>query len=858
MTNGSISFDPNSPIYNPGLYEGTAKLNLTQSQLDSITQATNASSPFDVSRSLLEYRKTVSTTNLEENDRLKEDRLFESTQFKPVRWDAALTAEYFRGLIQQFSDYMDKREQLNTDIKDAKTTFETSPNPLFPTLTQMQNAANSAQSKYGAAFNQAIIFNSATGADDAALQPFRDSYNNAVDDYNDKATDYNNIVNDYNALVAQFNSNNFDVRAAQLNNLSHQLKLNEPPYNVPDITTVSDLQPLPLLDLMQKSPPLQPGTSTPGTPYFGQTNLAATLPDFPASPTTITYTDDPYNRDQFNNTVVDPLKALIDQLIDVNKQVDEYIRYQNFVQLAFGQLNLEAGVDQTKQVSQDVSTSGTGNSLATATDNKANPQLPAKVSTESLEELYKRFDTYPSAAEKAQIADLADKVLSVIVNSRTVVDSAQSAGSGLVGPTPNTSPTVTVATALTALGNLGNYDALLAGNNLDLTKIVGMISASNAGKSPDEIEALAKGVLAAIKLQVAQIVIVQLEKAIGASGLLAQLLSNLGSIDKDAILQLTQGLVNYKNAFDSPIAAQGLINQTTDALKQAGLSEDKAARIANEAFNNAAQRQAIQTEDQAKQAFLNSVRSALEQNEIDAANQEKYLTRIQDSLDNANNSTLALQEQTNRDLVSFELKREIKNTDLEKEDQARLSDRIDNIKKENLSRDEENASYLNALQQAGVDNAESILNQATNAANNPLRSFTQQSVLSTDQLAQAFNDRIVATLNQPGSRIEESEVTAGKFTDVLVAGPNSILNIVDQGVKDYNKAVKEDQGNQAVELFKDGLTLNWDSLKLSNEVYNTANFLVYSDKLSMQGVHGTTMNPGSPAGTGYLNNDKFV
>lgn len=858
MTNGSISFDPNSPIFNPNLYEGTAKLNLTQSQLDSIAQATNASSPFDLSRSLLEYRKIISTTNLEENNRLKEDRLFESTQFKPVRWDAALTAEFFKGLIEQFSSYMDRREDLNNDIKAAKETYETSPNILFPTFTRMKDAANSAQDAYNDVFVQIIFFNGATGADDAALQPVRDAYNNAVDDYNDRANDYNSLVDDYNALVADFNSNNFDTKAAQLNNLAQQLKLNEPPYNIPDITAVSDLQPLSYLQLLQKSPPLQPGTSSSGTPYFGQTNLAATLPDFPASPTTITYTDDTYNRDQFNTTVVDPLKALIDQLIDINAQVDEYIRFQNVYQLAFGQLNLESGIDQTKQVSQDVSTSGTGNSLATATDNKANPSLPAKVSTEKLEELFKRFDTYPSNVEKALVADLADKALSIIVNSRTVASSGELAGSGLVGPTPNTSPTVTVATALTALGNLGNYDALLASNNLDLTKIEGFISASNAGKSPEELAALAKGVLAAIKLQVAEIVIVQLEKAIGASGLLAQLLSNLGSIDKDAILELTQGLVNYKNAFDSPVAAQGLINQTADALNQAGLSADEAARIANEAFQNAAERQAINTEEQAKQAFLDSVRSSLEQNEIDAANQERFLAKVQESLDNANNNTLALQEKIDRDLVSFELKKEINNTDLEREDRKRLADRIDDIRKENLAREEENARFLSALQQAGVDDPGALLNQALNLASNPLRSFTQGSALSIDQLGQAFNERVLAALNQPGARLEESEIAAGKFTDVLVAGPNSILNILDQGVKEYNKAVKEEQGNEAVELFKDGLTFNWDSLRLSNEVYNTANFLVYSDKLSMQGVHGTTMNPGSPAGTGYLNNDKFV
>lgn len=856
-----ISFDPNSPLYNPELYSGTERLNLSQSQLDSIAKAAAASSPFDVSRSLLEYRKTVSTANVEEDNREKEDRLFESTQFKPVRWDAALTAEYFRGLIQKFSNYMDQREDLNDDINSAIDDYQNDHidnSPFLSTYDEFNIAANSAQSKWSDAYLAVINFNNASGADDAALQSARDDYNDAADDYNDKAQDYNDLVDDYNQLVANFNSNNFDTRAAALNNLSHQLKLNEPPYNVPDITSVSDLTPLPLLDLMQKSPPLQPGTSNPGTPYFGQTNLAATIPDYPSNAVDVVYTDDPYTRDQFNETVTDPLKALIDQLIDVNKQVDEYIRYQNYVQLAFGQQNLEAGYDQNKITNQDVSTSGTGTSLATAGDNKANPQLPANVSTDSLQELYKRFETYPSLADQAQVANLADQALAIIVNSRTVIDSAQSLGSGLVGPTPNTSPTVTVSTALTALGNLGNYDALLASNNIDLTRIVGMITPQNAGKSAEEIEELAKGVLAAIKLQVAQTVILQLEKAIGGSGLLAQVLANLGSVDKDTILQLTQGLVSYKNAFDSPIAAQGIVNQTSAALQQQGLSADEAARIANQALADAANRQALESEDAAKQAFLDSVRAALEQNEIDAANQEKYLSAVSESLDNANNNTLQLQQQTDSDLVRFELKKEVEDSDLEKDDRQRLQNDIDNVRKENLARDDENARYLELLQNAGIDNAQALLAQANNAASNPLRSFVQENALTTSQLAQAFNDRIVATLNQPGARIEESEVTAGKFTDVLVAGPNSILNIIDQGVKDYKNAIQDQQGTQAVELFKDGLSFNWDSLRLSNEVYNTANFLVYSDKLSMQGVHGTTMGPGSPAGTGYLNNDKFV
>lgn len=876
----NVSFDPSdpsSPYYNPqDLYSaGTNNvLGLSQSQLDSIQKATAASSAFGSGMSLLEYRSTVSTANIEQDHRVKADRLFESTQYKPVRWDAALTAEYFRGLIEQYSNYMDEREQLDEDIQDALSTLNSARN-TFQSAINTYNSANNA-------FNNAVTtFNNYNGGNDpTALQNARNAYNAAVTNYNNNvAPAYNNARTAYINAVSAFNAQNFNGRITTLNTLASQIGLTVAPNNVPNIAAFTSTFPVPDPRVSQSfSPPMQPGVNSPaatgdgtaespyaGSPYSGQTGLRPIAVNDAGLSAAVTRTPDAFTRDQFQETVIDPLKALIDSLVDVNEQVDGYIVYQNYVQLAFGQQNLEAGVDETEPVSQDVSTSGTGTSLATASSNNANPDLPAAVSSAALEQIYLKFDIYPTPDILALIADLGDTALSLVVNSRTVPTSAQAVGSGLVGPTPNTSPTITTATALTALGNLGDMDALLAQNNIDLTHIIDMITPFNAGKSPEEIAEIAQGILAAIKLQVAEIVILQVEKVIGAPGLLAQILANAGSIDADTILKLTQGLISYKNLFDSPIAAQGFIDLTSAALQAKGLTKEEADRIATQSYENAqalynddSYQAGLDAEDRAKQAFLDGTQEALAQNNIDAAEQEDYLSSVEASLDDADANTRAFQETTTRDLARYELDQELNDKNIDEDDRAKLDDKLDDIRKQNLSKDEENAAYVQALQDAGIEDAQALVDQANAAAANPLRSFEQTSVLTTDEIGSNFNSLVVGALDQPGARIEDAEATADNYTDILVQGPNSIVSLVASWTKDYDNAIGEQQGDQAVELFADGLTFNWDSLRLSNEVYSPANFLVYSDQISMQGVNSRTMGPGTPAGTGYVNNDKFV
>lgn len=820
----NISFDPNNPIYNPGneIFQGATRLKITDTQIQ-LGGSKAASSPFQADRpdlTILGYRKTVSDATNENKKVTDEILLDESNQYKDLRFDKALSADEIRQRINAYSSYYEKFDDARKkgidavdDINDEVADFN---NDALDTIDDFYDA------------NSAVnTFNASNGDQDAI-----DNYNDAVDDWNDSVDDYNDRVNDYNQKVDEYNAKLAELQPAydELDQLAALLP-QEP--NLPPI--LDRIQPMPYatpIGHLPNSPPAVPGT--------------APQPDFPTGATATFYAPNLITEDQFNATYIQPSEDLLKTLGDASDRADKEIAFQNYYQLAFGQLNLEAGVNNAAPVNQDPTVNATGGALATAGDNKSNPNLPVQMNSQAIEDVYKAQNAYPSLVTQAKLAQLSDLIESRVVFNRTAPDASVIAGSGLIGPTPNTSPSVLTGTALHTLENL---QAVFSDETIFKT-VFNILAQDDATKNIEDITALVKGVEAAILLQVTQAVILQIEKAIGSSGLLAQVLANLGSVDKDTILQLTEGLIAFKNAFDSPVIGQAIIDLTSQSLQdQAQLSEAKADQIARDAFIAAAQQQAIDSDNAAKQAFLDSVRASLEKEELDSARTEASIQAVRTSLDDANSATLALQDEVRNRIEASELRKEVNDSNLDREDREELLSRLDEAK----SREEKEA----LLNEAGL-NANEFLTQAEAAANNPLRSFVQTEPLTREELGAAFNERVVASLNQPGAIPEDSQAQADKFTDILVAGPNSVLSLVDQRVNDYNKAVQRDQSDNVSTLFNDGLTLNWSADDLARDKYNAANFLVYSDKPAYAGIHSTEMKGGSPAGTGYSTSDKIV
>jgi hypothetical protein len=819
----NISFDPNNPIYNPGneIFQGATRLNITDTQIQ-LGGSKAASSPFQADRpdlTILGYRKTVSDATHENKKVIDEILLDESNQYKDLRFDKAISADELRARINAYSSFYEKFDKARSDGTDAVNDqngavgdFNDNAADLVDDVNQAANAVNQ--------------FNASSGDQDAI-----DDYNEAVDNWNEDVADYNGWVDDYNEKVDEYNAKVGDLQPKydELEQLAALLP-EDPPAPV-----LEEIQPIPhmsYIDPLPNAPPATPGT--------------APQPDFPIGAPAVIYNPNPITEEQFNNTYILPTENLLKTLGDANDRADKEIAFQNYYQLAFGQFNLEAGVNNAAPVNQDPTVNATGGALATAGDNKSNPNLPVQMNSQAIEDVYKSQNAYPSLVTQAKLEQLTDLIESRVVFNRTAPDASVIAGSGLVGPTPNTSPSVLTGTALHTLENL---QAVFSDETIYKT-VFNILAQDDATKNIEDITALVKGIEAAILLQVTQAVILQIEKAIGSSGLLAQVLANLGSVDKDTILQLTEGLIAFKNAFDSPVIGQAIIDLTSQSLQdQAQLSEAKADQIARDAFIAAAQQQAIDSDNAAKQAFLDSVRASLEKEELDSARTEASIQAVRTSLDDANSATLALQDEVRNRIEASELRKEVNDSNLDREDREELLSRLDEAK----SREEKEA----LLNEAGL-NANEFLTQAEAAANNPLRSFVQTEPLTREELGAAFNERVVASLNQPGAIPEESQAQADKFTDILVAGPNSVLSLVDQRLNDYNKAVQRDQSDNVSTLFNDGLTMNWSADDLARDKYNAANFLVYSDKPAYAGIHSTEMKGGSPAGTGYSTSDKIV
>lgn len=850
MSIGNISFDPNNPnTYPDYINQGSTRLQIQDTQIqlggsDAASSVFSASSP---SLTILGFRKLVTTATNEEEKQRIETALFESTQYLKIRYDRTLTADSIRKLIAQYEDYRGKIQKINNEITHALDDYNNAVNDYQSAVNDYTTDSGG----YNDFVNTVTAFNNYDPNVDGDEAAFVANYNDKVNDYNNRVNQLNAKIAEFNQSVADYNGVQFDV-AAQINNLNQAAidnGLNVPPIPVPPGGTPI----APLTSFAITSPPAQPGVTNPNSPHFGDYANTAVYPTYPTIAFPLTYTGTQIDEDTFNNTYIDPLNALLKTIEDVNAKVEKEINFQDYFQLAFGQRNIVSGFQEPKSSTQQFGAPDAGGMLTTASsDQKSNPRLQEKTTQQAIIDIYIAKEVAPSSETLAALASIQDNALKNLVLSNILPGASGIAGSGLVGPDAPTSPSVLAGVALNALANL---QLLLTSG--DIFKQV--VAALGANPSDDKLVELAQGITAAIKLEIAKTVILQLESALGSAGLLTQLLSNLGSLNADSILQLTQGLVSYKNAFENPFGQEALISLTSQALQESGVAKAQADQIARDAFNQAAINQAnFDSEEKAKQAFLDAVREQANKDQLALEDFQKTSERIQSALNDSNAASLRFQEQLKADTFSIELKKELTQANLDKEDLDRVNSRLDQETKDIQTADDRKAASLKILSQEGVDNAQQIVNLADQSALNPLRSFVQTAPLSQTELASAFNDRVVSTLNQPGAVTDNSLSQADKFTSLLVTAPNSISNLIDVNVKEYNKQVKDDQGNKAVDLFKDGITSNWDALRLANDKYNTANFLVYSDKPAYAGIHSHVMTGGSPAGTGYVNNDKFV
>lgn len=847
---GNISFDPSNPATWPSyINQGSTRLEIkdTQVQLGGSQALTNSFSASSPELTILGYRELVSTTTNEEEKQRLESALFESTQYLKVRYDRAITADSIRELIARYENYRKEIKEINDTIQSGIDDYNEAVNEYNDAVNSYADGDNG----YFDFADTVTDFNNYDPTTDGDIDDFRADYNDKVNDYNDKVAELNQKIAEFNQSAAEYEGIRFEIAATitNLNESAAAAGLNVPPIALPPVGQSIP----PLVSNAITSPPAQPGVFNPNSPYYQQFSLAAVFPTYPQLALPIFFTGTEINEDNYNATYIDPLEQLLKTIEDVNERVNNEINFQDYFQLAFGQRNITSGFQEVTGESVLVGNSGTSGMLATANSNqKADPRLQEKPTLKDIIEVYRAANTYPSSETLAALSRFQDDAIKNLVLTNVLPGASAIAGSGLIGPDALSSPSILAGVALNALQNL---QILLSSGDI-FKQVVAILGAN---PSDDQLVELAQGITAAIKLNIAKSVILQLESAIGAAGLLSQLLANLGSLNTDSILKLTQGLISYKNAFENPFAQEALISITSQALQEQGLSAADANQIARASFNQASLDQAARaSEDRAKQAFLDAVREQLAKDEALLADYEKTAQRIQTALDNSNEASLQFQEQLKADTFAFELKKELSKEISDKDDLQRIQSRLDNTNADLKTADERKSASLKVLADEGVDNAEDLVNQALSSATNPLRSFVQTEPLSQNDLAGAFSERVQSALNQPGAVAENSAAQAAKFTDLTFTAPNSISNLISQNIQEYNKQVKDDQGDKAVELFKDGVTFNWDAARLANDKYNIANFLVYSDKPAYAGIHGKVMGGGSPAGTGYVSNDKFV
>lgn len=782
------------------------------SNVSSVGPITDASSP---KLSLFEFYQAVSTSLQASKET---SRAFDAA-------DTPMYKDYHRSVVSSISQ-LRQNLIIVKDFEDEYNDYVDTVNAILP---QYNNKVADLQSRYDALNGTVGAVNAATAAYYSnPSQTTLNAYLTAAGHYNDAVDNINGRIQDINEFlfsVSAFYPNSPNLPATRLDLIAKTAQLNLGPPTVPTLPPFAI--------------PGMGGISGIGVTPTYVNNLSCPL-QISTQPTNIDHA-------VYKELVIQPIKDQIKSLSDGLKRIKNQIKYQGLLRTKFGAAQVGSVV--LEPVASTPSIGGTGSSAALATiSTRAGGNV--KLGESQLISLNTQFKVSPDAQTSQQLQDFSANLITSLF-AGAVPQASGLAQSAIVGDASTTSPAIQASVALASLTQLQGlinqdavYKAVLQALKSDKDGSITSIPELSQiiGDQPGAtLEGLARGIAAAITLEVIKNIVIQVEAAIGLSGLLPQLLASLGSISTDSIVKLINGQINYKNLFDSPVDLTLVQSALTKAvLNSTNLSQQEAQIAVNKALADVEAQGPFASDSAAQQALKDALLKQVPDNSnlssnVDDGFQTLESNQVQNkdlsSDDVVLNDQQKIQNEIKQNAFEDDLRSQLEKEGLDKDEARSLAAKASIAAGQAKTIEERNQLAENVLDKADIEDAASLIEKTSTLADSSLRTpFVDNNVpaASKSTLTEDFTVAVSSILTGQGVPPDIATNAGAKAADILFNGPTSVASRIEDNIKDYATAVEKTQANAATEVFKDSIRPTISTLAFLQQISNPADAIIYS------------------------------
>lgn len=682
-------------------------------------------------------------------------------------------------------------------------------------------------------------------------------------DYIEARNKYNTRINDINTIIGRINTDIIAGRAAQgsdvdkYNQLIIDLGIDLPLMkNLNDVPTLTPFPSAPL------SPPppwplgLQwkkdengnkiieyPYTSS-GLPYIGPPPAKPPAANLPVP---VVLSDK-----SFSQTYIKPLELALKALADLLEKSKVDTATYTVFKLVFGQAT--PGEVESLPFANVLTPVGTGGSsqLGASAPNKAqNPNLAANMSQAKLDAIFAKFGVGTGSPLIALIGGVPEDLLEAL-RALAIPKATDLANNGFVGSTPEKSPIIGAAVALNSLDEAVKFLDTGSLEKVVFDKLITQKPEELKSLSEEDLVKLAKGITAALSLEVIQLVVLDAAQAIGTSGLLPQLLASIGGVSSDTILKFINGLVNFQLLDQSPLGLE-LVKNTFSNELQGSLDIKQSDVTIKNALDSFINQGPFLSEEASKAALRQSLNQAMVYSGIPVDEAKTYVDKGFDRIENPTKNLSPQQQlQDQLKLTSFndEIKQALQNSELEKDESERISRKIENSIKDIGTLDERKQIVANILTKERVDDPRGIIDLVSKTIDSPLRNFLVSEPAPIQTLLSNFVFEASRLLVSQGIPKKVAAEQSENFAKIIYDNPTSIASLTARYLEEYSQAVGVDQAKAVADNFSHVMLPTRDlAIALAK---NQANGIVFASNpiingtSSMQKVGtggGVPMNP---------------
>lgn len=826
------------PLFDPNAYVPvtSSDLNLTQDTIQKTAPKFSTGINLDPSNpnlSIFGFAHLVSTSRLVFKQTTDAFDASEAGMYKDFHRNSVITIQ---GVLQQIKDLRNFRDDYNNFI-DTLNNFA---DPLFNRVDNLQSSFKDIQNgedfygTWGKVADAAYFLNQPTTTQEETDKRLEDYYLWASH-YNARASTMDGILPSETKTIIGINSyistNTATLQPTvdSLNQTYALLGLSSPTVSpLPNLTDIATYATYPLI-------PISPPPPYPPNLYFSSpVPRGGNLP-YPPVPGPYTLADPNFdvpnkiNHDVFQAQFLQPLFDLIDELKNAQKRVQNAIDFQQVFRPDFGQVAISAPYFTPH--SSPVSGGASHLLSGIAANQGHNLRFDEQFGQAQLQLLYARFNIPEGSPLRDNVGGYTENLFQSLLNAAVpaATDLSQTAR---VGTSAGNSPSVQ---ASLALGTLQNVLGLVSADSVYNTILQHLIDQAktdpaNNNKSEAtlraELEPLARGIAAAINLQLIKTAVLQVEQAIGVSGLLPQILANLGSVSTDSILQLVNGTINYRNLFDSPRDLQLVAFNMRDVYEESlGLDRQQAERAVSRALERASHLGPFSTSDAAREALRSS---------LDPRIADQVFTR----LDNPSTSQQALLDGLQTNALATNVENELSRHHLDADELNRINTKIDTARDHAHNATELRTAIEGILQQEGIEGAPELLASAFAAATSSLHNPYLNQIASRDTVSSDFTLAVQNVFSSQGVPPDTATQQATHYSDLIFNNPSSVSNLIALNLRDYAHAVGQTQSEAADGTFRDTMRPQLSTAAFLQRLADPALEIVFRSNPIFYGSHG--------------------